>query len=228
VRAHVLNHVPYETSGSIGEWLEARRATVTETGFYADTRLPSLAGIDLVVIMGGPMSVNDETDFPWLCGEKQFLRDAIMKGVPTLGICLGSQLMANALGARVTRNRQPEHGWFDVEGIDGGPTCFRFPDRFTTFHSHGETWELPKGATLLARSATCDHQAFQFGRRAIGLQCHLESTPSSAGAIVEACANEFPDGPTVQQTERLRVVGPDAYTESRRLMAGVLEYLVST
>lgn len=227
MRAHVLNHVPFETTGSIGEWLDVRQAVVSKTRFYADGILPALDGIDLIVIMGGPMSVNDESEFPWLRTEKRFIRDAIERGTPIIGICLGSQLIASALGARVRKNAHPEHGWLPVEGLDGHPSCFRFPPAFTTFHSHGETFDLPANAIHLARSRACEHQAMQVGRNVIGLQFHLESTPGSAGAIVEACANEFEPGPWVQATTDLRRVPDDTYAESRRLMGEVLSYLVS-
>jgi GMP synthase-like glutamine amidotransferase len=227
MRAHVLNHVPFETTGSIGEWLAARNATVTETQFYADATLPVLDGIDLIVVMGGPMSVNDEAELPWLVAEKQFLRDAIRKGTPILGICLGSQMIASALGARVRKNNHPEHGWFWVEGVGGRPSCFRFPAKFMTFHSHGETFDLPANAVHLARSSACTNQAFQVGRNVIGLQFHLESTPSSAGAIVEACANEFEPGPFVQPTGELRGAPEEQFAESRRLMGELLLYLIN-
>ena len=226
MKAHVLNHVPFETTGSIGEWLEARHAVVTETPFYAGAALPPLDDSDLIVVMGGPMSVNDESAFPWLRAEKQFIRDAIQRGIPTLGICLGSQLIASALGAPVRKNTHPEHGWFQVEGIDGHPSFFRFPASFTAFHSHGETFDLPANAEHLARSSACTNQAFQVGRNVIGLQFHLESTPSSAGAIVEACANEFEPGPYVQSTAELRGASEEKFAESRRLMGEVLSYLM--
>ncbi|HYV98545.1 MAG TPA: type 1 glutamine amidotransferase, partial [Gemmatimonadaceae bacterium] len=178
MRAHILHHVPFETAGSIADWLDARHATVSETRWYESANVPDPAELDLVVVMGGTMSVNDEAQRPWLVTEKAFLRQAIARGTPTLGICLGSQMIASALGARVTRNPFIEHGWFPVEGIPV-PGAFRFPDRFTTFHSHGETFEIPPGAVRIASSAGCENQAYQIGRHVIGLQFHLESNPES-------------------------------------------------
>jgi GMP synthase-like glutamine amidotransferase len=153
--------------------------------------------------------------------------DAVTRGVPVLGICLGSQLIASAMGARVYRNPQPEHGWFPVEATSADDAAFQFPDRFTTFHSHGDTFDLPRGAVQLARTAACENQAFQIGRRTIGLQFHLESNAESAGAIVEECVSEFAAGPYVQSADVLRGTPHTTYHESIQLMSNVLDYLTA-
>lgn len=225
MHAHVLRHEPFEGIGSIADWLAARRAHVTETRLYEPHVLPDLAGIDLLVIMGGLLSVNDVRHFPWLVAEKQFIRDAISRDVRVLGICLGSQLIASALGAQVRPNAEPEHGWFPVEAIAAPGEHFTFPAKFTTFHSHGDTFDIPRGAVHIARSEACEHQAFQYGRHVIALQFHLESTPQSARAIVEECVDEFDAGPYVQPSTELSAVPVSAYDESTRLMAEVLAYL---
>lgn len=227
MRVSVFRHVPFETTGSIGNWLAARGALVNEIPMYERHTLPDLAHTDLIVAMGGTMSVNDEESFPWLRAEKACISDAVTRGVPVLGICLGSQLIANALGARVYRNPRAEHGWFPVEATPVDGDTFQFPVHFTTFHSHGETFDLPEGAVRLAKSAACENQAFQLGRRTIALQFHLESTPASAGAIVEKCVNEFAPGPFVQSATQLRATPPSAYAESVRLMSAVLDYLTA-
>jgi hypothetical protein len=103
VRVHVFQHVPFEGLGSIRPWLEEHRADVSHTRFYANETPPPLDGIDLLIALGGPMSVNDEAERPWLKGEKQAVRDAIARDVPVLGICLGAHMIASALGARVYR-----------------------------------------------------------------------------------------------------------------------------
>lgn len=227
LRAHIIEHDARETIGTIGPWLDARGARVTRTRCYRDEPLPSLGEADVLIVMGGLMSVNDEARFPWLRTEKQLLRDAVERGMPVLGICLGSQLIASALGARVYRNSEPEHGWLPVEGVPVAPPAFRFPRTFTTFQSHGDTFDLPAGALHLARSVACEHQAFQIGGHVLALQFHLESNAESAGAIVEHCANEFAPGPFVQSTQSLRETPGDAYAESAALMAGVLDYLTA-
>jgi GMP synthase-like glutamine amidotransferase len=227
MRVSVFRHVPFETTGSIGDWLTAHNAAVSEILLYERHTLPDLTRTDLIVLMGGTMSVNDEESYAWLRAEKACITDAITRGIPVLGICLGSQLIANAMGARVYRNPQAEHGWFPVEATPTSGDTFRFPVRFTTFHSHGETFDLPTGAVRIAKSAACENQAFQIGRRAIALQFHLESTPQSAGAIVEECVDEFAAGPHVQSVDELRLTPRAAYHESVQLMSDVLDYITN-
>jgi GMP synthase-like glutamine amidotransferase len=227
MRVTIFHHVPFETAGSIADWLTAHDAAVSEVRMYERHALPDLTRTDLIVVMGGTMGVNDEAHFSWLRAEKVYISDAVTRGVPVLGICLGSQLIASAMGARVYRNSQPEHGWFPVEAAPANDGAFQFPARFTTFHSHGDTFDLPRDAVRLARSAACENQAFQIGRRTIGLQFHLESNPESAGAIVEECVGEFAAGPYVQSADALRGAPHSTYHESVQLMRDVLDYLTA-
>jgi GMP synthase-like glutamine amidotransferase len=223
---HVLQHVPFEGLGSIESWIARRKADVSYTRFFESPVLPGPDGLDLIIALGGPMSVNDVAALPWLVGEKRFLREAIDAGVPVLGICLGAQLIANALGARVCSAQQKEIGWFDVEGIGGTGDCFRFPDRAAVFHWHGETFDLPPGAIRLARSAVCENQAFQIGRNVIGLQFHLETTQASADAIISNCRDELAGGAYIQSEAELRSMPAAAYAAINRLMNDLLDYLM--
>src|SRR5512136_1520357 len=106
MKVHVLQHLPFEDLGNIAPDLKARGAQVSYTHFFENPQLPPLDGFDLIIIMGGSMSVNDEEQLPWLKPEKQFIRDAIKRDIGILGVCLGAQLIASALGARVYRNSQ--------------------------------------------------------------------------------------------------------------------------
>jgi GMP synthase-like glutamine amidotransferase len=227
MKAHILQHVPFEDIGSIRGWLEARQAEITYTRFYETDHLPALKGLDLVIVMGGPMSINDEVVFPWLCDEKSFIRAAVQEGIPMIGICLGAQLIAGALGARVYRNAQPEIGWFPITAAPNEGDCFRFPERCLAFHWHGETFELPPEAVLLASSEACKNQAFQIGRHLLGLQFHLETTPDCLQSLVANCRQELIPGPYVQSEQILTQVAADTYADIDILMSDVLSYVIS-
>jgi GMP synthase-like glutamine amidotransferase len=224
VKVHVLQHVPFEGLGSIEPWLAAQHAAIGYTRLYESCLLPNVEDLDLVIAMGGPMSVNDELDFPWLKMEKQFIRDAIRRDVPVLGVCLGAQLIASAVGARVYANPRKEIGWFEIEATPHYDV-FQFPQTATVFHWHGETFDLPLGATRLARSAACENQAFQLGKNIIGLQFHLESTPESADAILANCRHELLESAYVQSEATIRAATPAAYARINQLMSEVLTYL---
>lgn len=226
MRVHVLQHVPFEGLGSIEAWLAQRQARVTFTHFFeASAQLPSLDGIDLLIALGGPMSVNDEAQLPWLRAEKRFVAEAIEGGKAVLGICLGSQLMASALGAAVYPGPDKEIGWFPLLAEPAVAGTFAFPASRDVFHWHGETFDLPPGAVHLARSAGCRHQAFQIGRRAIGLQFHLETTPDSARAIIKHCGDELVPQRYIQAEDELLGVPADRYAGINALMSEVLDYL---
>ncbi len=226
MRAHVFQHVPFEDIGSIRTWLDSRGAVVTYTRFFAGDPIPTLDDLDLLIVMGGPMSVNDEASLPWLVAEKQALRDAFARKVPTLGICLGAQLIASALGARVYPNASKEIGWFPVHAVEAGQDTLRFPDACTVFHWHGETFDLPANARRLASSPACDNQAFEIAPSVIGLQFHLETTPESAREIVRHCADEVVPGRWVQSRDAILAAPGARYEAINRLMRDVLDHLM--
>ena len=226
LRAHYLQHVPFEGLGSIEPWLRGAGYKVTGTRFYESASLPDLDDVDFLIVMGGPMSVNDEDDFPWLIEEKDFIRRAVEAGKPVLGICLGAQLIAGACGARVYPNRCKEIGWFPVRATGvNDPACFPFPESFDAFHWHGETFDLPAGTIRLAESAGCENQAFQWGESTIGLQFHLEITPESVREIIANCRAELVSSEYVQSESAMLSAPTEAYRSINRLMDEVLSFL---
>jgi GMP synthase-like glutamine amidotransferase len=226
MRAHTLQHVPFEGLGSIETWLGAAGFEITKTPFFQNTFLPNPDEINFLVVMGGPMSVNDEADYPWLVDEKIFIRRCIEKGKSVLGICLGAQLIASALGARVYRNPVKEIGWFPIQAIPSAEEAiFLFPSTIEVFHWHGETFDLPIGAVPLARSEGCANQAFQFGRSVIGLQFHLETTPESARNLVVHCREELSPSAYVQNEAAILAAPPENYQAINNLMSHLLTYL---
>jgi GMP synthase-like glutamine amidotransferase len=226
MRAHYLQHVPFEGPGSISTWLESAGHTLTSTHVYAGEAFPPPGEVELLIVMGGPMSANDEDRLPWVRAEKDFIRETIASGAAVLGVCLGAQLIASALGATVVRNRVKEIGWFEVEGLAPlAAGALGLPKSFMAFHWHGETFDLPPGAVRLARSAACENQAFQIGDRIVGLQFHLETTPESAQELVLNCGSELVPAEFVQPAGALTSPPEGAYTEIAATMSSVLTYL---
>jgi GMP synthase-like glutamine amidotransferase len=224
--AHFLQHVRFEGFGNIEPWLITNGYDISVTRFFKSPVLPDYHEIDLLVIMGGPMSVNDEGRFPWLVAEKQFIRDCINAGKSVLGICLGSQLIASALGAKVYANREKEIGWFQVEGIEPfDPSLFHLPDSLDVFHWHGDTFDIPAGAVHLARSKACENQAFQLGKKVIGLQFHLETTPESLAEMIRYSRKELVPSDFIQSENQILTYGPEKYRVINDLMGEVLGYL---
>lgn len=229
MKIHWLQHVAFEGLGSIAGWAAANRCPVTGSRMFVGDILPPITAFDLLVIMGGPMSVNDEVQHPWLVDEKRFIKQVMQAGKMVLGICLGAQLIASSVGAPVRPNRQKEIGWFPVEKTGAAKQVAvgsALADRVDVFHWHGETFELPTGAVHLARSKGCKHQAFALGRRIIGLQYHLETTPESASALVDHCGHELANAPYVQ-TESVIKSQPIRFKTLNREMDRLLDYFLS-
>jgi GMP synthase-like glutamine amidotransferase len=197
------------------------------TRFFAPHSLPDRRDVDLLIVLGGPMSANDEATLPWLVPEKRFIREAIEAGTPVLGICLGAQLIASAMGARVFRNPQKEIGWFPIFSTHPGGQrdLFHLPDELLVFHWHGETFDLPPGAVHLARSAACAHQAFHIGARALGLQCHLETTRQSCEGLLGDLRAELTPGPSVQSEREILGADDATYARINQTMADMLAVL---
>ena len=201
MKLHYLQHVPFEGLGSIATWAKARRAQISRTRLFAGETLPSADEIDLLVVMGGPMGVYDERDYPWLVREKKFLKQAIDSGTRILGVCLGTQLIAEVLGARVYPNDQKEIGWFPIEGVQAAHNSSIekvLSNAGEVFHWHGDTFDLPPEATHLAKSHACKNQAFSVGNQILALQFHLETTPAAAQALIDHCRHEIVAAPYIQ------------------------------
>lgn len=178
LRIHYLQHVPFEGLGCMEDWVKARGHILTSTHLYEDTNFPHLKDFDWLIIMGGTMGVYDENEYDWLTLEKQFIKAAIENGKIILGICLGAQLIASALGATVEQHSQKEIGWFPITKINTKNSSLfaHFPDKFTAFHWHGDIFEIPANATHLFDSEACNNQGFVLYDKIIGLQFHPEVT----------------------------------------------------
>jgi GMP synthase-like glutamine amidotransferase len=206
MRIRVLQHVPFEGPGRVAEWAAARGHALATTRLFAGEPLPDPAACDLLVVLGGPMGVGDEERHAWLRPEKGVLRAAAAAGGRVLGICLGAQLLAEALGARVTRNPEREIGWWPVAFPEAARAAapFRgFPAELDVFHWHGDTFAIPPGARAAASSEGCANQAFVADGRLVGVQFHLETAPEGARALAAHCPGDLAPGRFVQPREAL-------------------------
>lgn len=209
MRILVLQHIACEPPGVFEDVLRERGAALDRVELDEGERLPDWRDYDAIVAMGGPMSANDESELPWLADEKRAIGEAVRAGTPYWGACLGVQLLAASLGARVYPGPAPEVGLLPVELTGEGSRDRVFadlPERLQTLQWHGDTFDLPDEAVRLARSPAYPNQAFRYGERAYGIQFHVEVSPGMA--------REWGEVPTY------------AETLDRMLGAGALDRLV--
>jgi len=198
----VIQHVPHERLGTFEPPFKAAGCTLLPLN-AADVRAPwpKVEELDGVVAMGGPQSVYERTKYPWIAKELAWLREAIRSEIPILGVCLGAQMLAAALGAAVTKNPQKEIGWYPLMreparpggragGADGDPLFESFGQTETVFQWHGDTFALPKGAVRLASSPLCQEQAFRYREHTYGLQFHVEVTEAIIRAWMQTPVNK--------------------------------------
>lgn len=217
-----LQHVPFEGPGLIATWMQRRRIKFQRVALWDGESLPAPANVDGLVIMGGPMNVDEHDVYPWLAEEIAFIRQVIDAGKPVLGICLGGQLMARALGAAIHAGGSPEIGWFETRYVTPHPLLDKVPNKFHAYHWHGDTFDIPDGATRVLESDACANQGFVYGPRALALQCHLETTPASAQDIIDNTTWAVSE--TAQSAEAM--LGATArFAALEPIMAGVLDRL---
>ncbi|HYR58175.1 MAG TPA: type 1 glutamine amidotransferase [Chthoniobacteraceae bacterium] len=225
MKIHAAIHGPTEGLGSIADWAQSRGHDVTETHLYRGETLPPLDGIDFAIIMGGAMNVYQHRDFPWLVPEKRWIAAAIDARKRVLGVCLGAQLIADVLGAKVLQNVEKEIGWFPVRMLARPKPFSKFPVQLTAFHWHGDTFELPHGATRVAESDGCANQAFVAGDRVVGLQFHIEVAPAAVAQFIAGGESEMQPARFVQSAPEI-CAGPPEFTASA--LAGMLDALAGT
>ena len=205
MRIHYIQHVPFEGLGSMEPWFTNNGHTITRIALWNGDAFPSTDDLDVLVIMGGPMNVYDEPLYPWLAPEKAFIQQAIHNQKIVIGICLGAQLIAAALGAKVYRNPLEEIGWFPVQIAPSLSQWLKktLPAEMTVFHWHGDTFDLPGTAINHISSTPCAHQLYTCGDRILGIQFHPEATPAAVLAMVDHEGEELSAAPYVQDRETI-------------------------
>ena len=208
MRLYYLQHVPFEGPANIETWALERGFSCSPVRVHLGEPLPETDDLDWLVVMGGPMNIYEDDQYPWLKNEKRFIARAIESGKTVLGICLGAQLIADILGGPVCRNPVKEIGWHPVRltAAAGDSKVFSgLPQEFMAFHWHGDTFHLPPGAVRTAFSEGCAIQAFEANDgRVVGLQFHLESSLQSIRLLVENCGEELlMQGKYIQNAEEI-------------------------
>ncbi|WP_375478998.1 type 1 glutamine amidotransferase [uncultured Nostoc sp.] len=229
MRIHYLQHVPFEGLASIEHWLTKKDYIISVTKFYNGDTLPSVDDLDWLIVMGGSMNIYEDDKYPWLNLEKHFIQEAIKKNKIVIGICLGSQLIADVLGSKVYKGQEKEIGWYPIQvttEAQNSAVFASFPASLTVFHWHGDTFDLPLGAVRLASSEVCANQAFIYKDRVLGLQFHLESTQDSVREIIENCASELVAGKYIQKPEEILAQDND-FSNINTAMHKILDYFAT-
>lgn len=194
------------------------------TRLYTNHALPEPGAFDALIVMGGPMGVYDEARLPWLVPEKLFIKQSILAGKRVLGICLGSQLLAEVLGGHVSKNAYREIGWWPVTrraDCHGSALASAFPEEAEVFHWHGDTFTLPEGAQLLCCSSGCRNQGFVWNERVLALQFHLETRLQDAESWLAQDTDEL-DGSRYVQDAAAMLARPERFDAANVLMSALL------
>ena len=222
MRLHCLQHVPFEDPAAVADWARTRGVELTVAPLYEDPTLPTSADFDWLLVLGGPMSVHDTDAFPFLNAEMDLVRAAVAAGRGVIGLCLGGQLIARALGGRVGPSPAREIGWWPVAATEDAEGLL--PARFEAFHWHGEAFVPPPGARRLASSEGCPAQGFALGERVLALQFHLETTPAAAAALIRHCPEDLAPGRWVQGADDI-LADAGRFEAANALMTTLLDRL---
>ncbi len=206
-----IKHIGVEGPGSIVDFFRHTARDLLTVDVSRQEPLPSdLKGVEALIVLGGPMGVYQEEEYPFLVQEDNLLKEALRSSIPVLGICLGSQLLAKACGAKVKKAASPEIGWKKVAlTLEGrsDPLFSGLSEELQIFQWHEDTFDIPEGALLLAQGDDCRNQAFKIGPCAYGLQFHIEVTPGMVGSWVAAYGKDIipePEASNMLQESYLR------------------------
>jgi GMP synthase-like glutamine amidotransferase len=206
---HCFQHVAFENLGTIENWANVNNHKISYTYFFEkDFVFPDLSAIDMLIVLGGYMNVDEEDTFPWLKPEKQFIKQAIDSGKKVIGICLGSQLISAALGSKVYPAEEKEIGFYPIQLNNNALSMSlfsHFKNPYTVFHWHGDTFDLPKSAQLIASSEACKNQAYVLGDTVLALQFHFEMNESVIEDMLHYDRQELEKiGKYIQKADEIR------------------------
>lgn len=223
MKISILQHAAYEGPGEIAAWASLRGHEAVVHHIYDRDPFPALDSFDLLVVMGGEMNVYQYRDWPWLKPERELIAATLAQGKRVVGICLGAQLIADALGARVVQNAEYEIGWLPIALTTEARDIFpELPPTATVLHWHGDTFALPSGAIRLAASEACAEQGFLIEKKCLGLQFHMEVDPDLVLQFVDG-QGHWPTGPFAQRPEAIVEAAAIHSEKNRVLLHGILD-----
>lgn len=240
LRVHYFQHIHDEGYGSPETHLLEKGAQLSHTEFFAleagqqVPHLPHPDEVDLLIVMGGVMSVNDEHIYPWLKQEKAWIKAFIEQNKPVVGLCLGAQLIASTLRAKVYKNKYEEIGWWSVFKTDGAAqheqpsAIFDFPEDLLALSWHNETFEVPENAVLLAGSTACSNQAYQYKHNVLAFQFHPEITPKNLALFLEEKPDmENKDGTYIQSYHELMQASRDNFKPANDMLNRAIDFVLN-
>ncbi|MCB8998522.1 MAG: type 1 glutamine amidotransferase [Bacteroidales bacterium] len=226
----IFQHVSYEGPAYIEEIIEASGNDIHICRFDEGELPMPATDYDMLIIMGGPMNIYEESEYPWLVAEKRAIDQAIKSDKVVFGFCLGAQLIADALGARVYKNAEKEIGWYPVSRInpgDGNPPLHFLPDIATVFHWHGETFDIPKNAVQLYRSEATENQGFLYESNVLALQFHPEMLKSSIEDLAHFCRSELTeDGKYIMSAEQMISDYKKYESSNKKMLRNIFHYFI--
>ena len=227
MRILCLQHVPFEGPATLADWAASRGHSLHCHPCNEDRELPAPESFDALLVMGGPMNIYETEAYPWLIAEKALIVAAIQANRYVIGICLGGQLIADALGAQVVKNAHREVGWFPIRRSSDCPDWCPLPEELRVLHWHGDRFDIPEGARPIACSEACTQQGFLYGDHVLAWQCHLEATPESVAALTEACSDELSEGPFVMPAQQLLAEQAETYAQMQHVLFEILDAMTA-
>jgi len=223
----IVTHASFEKPGSIESWAKRHDYAVQEVKPYAGEKLPAINDYDMLIVMGGPQSPVEMHESPYLADEIEFVRQALRQNKRILGVCLGAQLIAEALGARTERSPNKEIGMYPVSLLMAAatdPVFGSFPASFDVMHWHSDMPGIADGMEILAKSEGCPRQVYRYGDKVYGFQCHFELTRELVDEMLKHCEGDLKVGKYVMTPDQLRSLD---YKQINAQMDKVLDYLAS-
>ena len=220
---HFIQHMPFEHPASIADWAAAKNHTTSYTRVFEDVAFPSTDTFDMLVIMGGVMGVYEENEYGWMPAAKAFIKKSIEAKKKVLGVCLGAQFIAEALGAKVFPHTVKEIGWLPVEKVTPHKLTAKLPQTFTTFHWHGDTFTLPVNAVHLFKTEACTQQGFIYNDHVAGLQFHMEVQEDLLNGMTEHERAELIKADYVQTEVEIKNLMRQYINQQQKMMYDLLD-----